>query len=312
MAIILFILKLIGILLLILLLGIVLLLVLPICYKAEASFHGKDVKAKGKVTWALLFLRVNVRYEEELYFMVRLFGIPCVCSDEKRWTLFGGGDDVVKVKKAKKPKKDKKPKEESVSMEKAQDVSPPVETPQIKDNNQDILDMDFDDDRWDDDSTKEEKKVKGESKFLKVKGFILRILEGIKSVYGKIKNLMEKGQSIVALLEDEDIIAALLRLKGYGMEGTKALLPQKIKGDLTFGFDDPALTGKILGHAAVLYGFYGENFNLYPDFTKQTIQGNLLVKGRLRRYRLIRLMWRIWRDKDLMRQKDRMAEVIGG
>lgn len=54
------------------------------------------------------------------------------------------------------------------------------------------------------------------------------------------------------LLEDEDIIDAVKRIKRYGVNGVKLLLPQKLNAKIIFGFEDPYYTGKVLGWTAAL------------------------------------------------------------
>lgn len=46
------------------------------------------------------------------------------------------------------------------------------------------------------------------------------------------------------LLEDEDIIDAVKRIKRYGVNGVKLLLPQKLNAKIIFGFEDPYYTEK--------------------------------------------------------------------
>ena len=74
---ILFILKLLGILILILLgliiLAVLLVLFVPVRYRGEGSYFEK-VKGNMKISWLLHILSVTVRYEEEVVIAVRLFG----------------------------------------------------------------------------------------------------------------------------------------------------------------------------------------------------------------------------------------------
>ena len=74
---ILFILKLLGILILILLgliiLAVLLVLFVPVRYRGEGSYFEK-VKGNMKISWLLHILSVTVRYEEEVVIVIRLFG----------------------------------------------------------------------------------------------------------------------------------------------------------------------------------------------------------------------------------------------
>jgi len=115
------------------------------------------------------------------------------------------------------------------------------------------------------------------------------------------------------LLEDEDIIDAVKRIKRYGVNGVKLLLPQKLNAKITFGFEDPYYTGKVLGWTAALIPIYGDHINITPDFEKRILKGELKIKGRIRRYKILYLLWKVYKDKDeLIKQKDRAIRMIGG
>ena len=60
------------------------------------------------------------------------------------------------------------------------------------------------------------------------------------------------------------------------------ILPQKVEGDLDFGFDDGYRMGQITGFAATLYPLYGNHLRVTPHFEKKILAGHLQGKGRLR------------------------------
>ena len=113
--------------------------------------------------------------------------------------------------------------------------------------------------------------------------------------------------------KDENIIDAVKRIKRYGVNGVKLLLPQKLNAKITFGFEDPYYTGKVLGWIAALIPIYGDHIDITPDFEKRILKGELKIKGRIRRYKILYLLWKVYKDKDeLIKQKDRAIRMIGG
>ena len=90
------------------------------------------------------------------------------------------------------------------------------------------------------------------------------------------------------------------------------MIPQKINGSIEFGTSDPALTGKILGYLAMMMPIYTEHLNITPDFTQEILKGNVMIRGRIRRYKILMLLWKVYKDKDLLKQKDRVVAMIGG
>lgn len=65
---------------------------------------------------------------------------------------------------------------------------------------------------------------------------------------------------------------ALLSILGH-------IRPKKLSGNIHFGFDKPSDTGRILGYASLLYAWYENSLNLYPDFEKTALDGNIYIRG---------------------------------
>ena len=92
-----------------------------------------------------------------------------------------------------------------------------------------------------------------------------------KNLITKIRKITDKMETVGDILEDEDIINAIKRIKEYGINAVKLLLPQKLNAQITFGFEDPYYTGKVLGWAAVLIPIYGDRIDITPYFEKRNI-----------------------------------------
>lgn len=57
------------------------------------------------------------------------------------------------------------------------------------------------------------------------------------------------------------------------------LRPSRLQIQARVGTDDPALTGKIMELAAVLYAFYQENIQITADFDEKVLEAGFFVKG---------------------------------
>ena len=321
MSILFLILKIIGILILIPIVLLLILLVFPICYQIEGDFDGKTPKAQAKVSWAVIFLRAKAFYEEELNFAIRIFGIPVYDSRKDHWSVLG--EHPEKDKKKGKKKRKKKDKKKPTSKKKSK-----KETNHKK---QDVFDLTWDEkeektaspttrkiNKRSEDTIPEpasEESTKKDKEF-----FGKKIVNLLKKCYNRCKNFITKVSKITNkmgmigdLFEDEDIIDAVKRIKRYGVNGVKLLLPQKLNAKITFGFEDPYYTGKVLGWIAALIPIYGDHIDITPDFEKRILKGELKIKGRIRRYKILYLLWKVYKDKDeLIKQKDRAIRMIGG
>ena len=324
MSILFLILKIIGILILIPIVLLLILLIFPICYQMEVDFDGKTPKAQVKVSWAVIFLRAKAFYEENLDFGIRIFGIPIYDSRKEHWSVLGEHEE----KESKKKKKDSK---KSKSTKKTTTATQEAKKEETKRLSEDVLDL-----PWDEkEASKNTSSSKQAAKRLKniiqseeqpesvpkdEEFFGKKIVKFVKKCYNKCKNfitkigkIINKMETIGDLFEDEDIIDAVERIKGYGVNGTKLLLPQKLNAQITFGFEDPYHTGKVLGWAAALIPIYGDHIDITPDFENKILKGHLKIKGRIRRYKILHLLWKVYKDKDeLIKQKDRALIMIGG
>lgn len=313
MSIIFLILKILGILILIPIVLILILLICPISYRVEADFDGEKPRGKFKLSWALFIVRIKAAYEEGTDFVVRIFGIPLYRSDSKRWSLLGGESEEVSEIKAPEKKKTKSKKKQT---EHKKSVQNEIRIEEEKTDPEDVFDL-----PWE-----EEEKISRETVFGKKASpleeksvFGKRIVEFLKKCYnkckcviGKIQRFTEKMEAVGELFSDEEILDAVHRIKKYGVDGVRLLIPQKINGSIEFGTTDPALTGKILGYLAMMMPIYTEHLNITPDFTQEILKGNVMIRGRIRRYKILMLLWKVYKDKDLLKQKDRVVAMIGG
>lgn len=115
----------------------------------------------------------------------------------------------------------------------------------------------------------------------------------------KIKRMVKRYREMKAFALDERTKAAVsLVWKQAGILLGQAL-PRKIRGRLHFGTEDPALTGQILGAIGIFYPLFMDNVKVEPDFEKPALEGELSLKGRLRIVTVLRIAWRLYRDKNV-------------
>ncbi len=260
-----------GILALLLLL-ILLVLFVPIRYRLHVSKQ-EQFSAYGKATWLLHILSIKYAYagkEEGIGRSIRVFGIrigrkeKTAASDKD-----SGGGRAIRWDEEPEPAAELPADTDSVNVQKASSESDPESA----------------------DAGTSSGPVKEDvhrSKEQKGPG----IKERVTNVTGKLKRL--KG-----LLESETFRRALSLCKNQLYRAWKAFRPRKIKGYVHFGFEDPSLTGRILGATCIFYAFYGDSLRVIPDFDKQIIEGKLDLKGRIRVITVILIGAKLYFDKDI-------------
>lgn len=128
-----------------------------------------------------------------------------------------------------------------------------------------------------------------------------RILRKIKfrfqALYGKVKEMGEKGKRLQAFLTDkanQKSFRQMLRM-------IKHILPRKLTGSVEFGFEDPSVTGQVTALCSFAYARYGDALQITPVFDEQVLE--VFVKGKGRMFLGVVLFWclRILMNKNIRR-----------
>ena len=132
-----------------------------------------------------------------------------------------------------------------------------------------------------------EKQCEKQSWFKKIKCTILKICD-------KIKSFWESKEKVTSFLTDDVHVEAFKIVKTELGILARHLRPRRIRGFVRFGFEDPYRTGQVLAGLSILYPFYGEHVEIYPDFEQKILEGDLYVKGHIRMVHLASLLWRLF------------------
>lgn len=327
----LFILKIIGIVLLSIL-GIVLLLLLtvlfvPIRYRLVLKKEPEEkLRFQGKIRWLLGAISAKISYEEDLAYVVRIFGFPFIKSDSSEDKDEIEEDQIgAEVFDGAKNTREE-PETEKIEVDKYEIIDEIIEEKE-KNENTSMIEQSKEEEvgieeRLSEDENRTFEKMKvpfNEKVKYKIKSFFEKICNVVKSVFYKCKEmwqnvsdgeekLSDKVSQVWEFLNASEteagknvILDALKRLFGH-------ILPRKWKGFVRFGMSNPANTGKILGVISVIYGLTGALPEIYPEFEQEILEVDLMVKGRIRISYLLRLFLNVWFDKNFKAAKERFEE----
>ena len=294
----LFLLKLIGIVLLVILGLIVLILAIvlltPIRYRIGASKY-QTIQAEGKVTWLFRLIEMVFKLDtgaeegKRLHLSFRIAWLKLYDNQKPK-------EKRIKQKKTRKTKS----KPESEQLEKViQSAKPeqpeakvqPIKTEQATEMKNEIP-----------------KAVHPEKILRLAKSAANKILSLIRSVFSLICSILSIPSKIMDGLEKLENFFTKLREKkeaffafyneAHNHQWFTAfwhrlkklllkILPRADRLYLHFGFEDPATTGQVLGGLSILYPICGEKMELCPEFNERILEGEVKCHGRIRPVSLV-------------------------
>ncbi len=271
------ILKLIGHIALIILFVVIALIVcvlfVPIRYQAKGNIDEMDFDFR--VHWLLKILKIRFTYKDKATdYAFYLFGVRTKFLDEEYSNKRKIRREKRKAKKAAKRRNSRKKKYQK-EHDKYKERFIKENNMQYEDLQRSDLNKDPTEDRTDVFQTSDTN-IPGTQK----------AMDAAKKIIGII-NAFREHRPIQLLWND--ITRFLYRAR-----------PRKMTGEITYGFDDPAMTGKVLGIISNLYFLYQyDRFVIQPDFESEEayISGQFRVKGYLQGLHGLVFVIRVLRKK---------------
>ena len=303
-----------------------LLLFVPLRYRLEGH-KAEDYAVEARLSWLLHILRVKIKYasESKLFYEVRLLWFLLLSNDEAWKAAHEEKKKLKAEKKAQKAEEKKQKQKEKRAKAKAK-LKKKKQKAAIRNadktgasvNNapQAARKSGTESSETETEPTSENTTWQTGEK----KNWFIRICDKIKAVFEKIKdklqsfrntikNLWHKADAVVAFLKDETNKAAFGASWSTFVQILKHIGPTKIQGYLAFGMDDPAATGYVLAVLGIFYGKFGKSFSIRPNFEEKQFETELRAKGRIRMSRLLRLAWKLWRNKDFKSLLDNIKQL---
>lgn len=321
------ILKIIGIVLLVilavLLFAVILVVFYPVSYTLYAAYE-QEVDIKAKVRWLFRLISVTFDYNiEGKKCVLRVMGIPVMDFLNPK---------PAKVKKEKRKKRrTPKPPQKKTESPQLSNASSDAENAFMQTQNasaqteHDFVQAETDrvqtgnaSEQTKTDSKQTEQKKSGKWKAFfakirsfpaKVKMFLASLLEKLKALIEQLSDLKSTIEQWVEILGRERTRTAISKAKNQIAGLLKHILPRKWKAYVEFGFEDPAMTGKLLGYYWMFIGLWGEHFICVPDFENKVFKGSIRAKGHIQVIKFICVAWHFFFDKDFVYLRNLSSEI---
>lgn len=305
-----------GFLLLFLIFLLILLLFIPFQYRIygkvpkavseKEHIEWKQLEAKLKISFLfILFQLIWEHKENKSKMVIRILGMKITSIGEKKEKKF---KNTVKETTSKNNVKKKRSEDdiEETKMENEKNrkeaEEPDIETQQKKEQ-QDIT---YIENRTVNEKEFQIKHKKSKNILSTIIKSPMRFVSTAKAVWGRFQRLqqlkgdiIEKTKQIADIWNDEHVRNGISMLWKKGKAMGMKLKPRSIQGYLHFGLADPADTGRVLGAFSVAYAFIGDTIRIDPDFEKLVFDGELEIRGRIPVFSLIRIVWKLYWDKEV-------------
>ena len=280
------ILKVLGIVLLallaLLLMIIIIVLFVPIRYRISGDKSDETINGKVRVSWLFGIIACFVLYhEKKVEFKVKVLGINILKFFKKKAAKDNASTNEAEVQL----NNSKKSSISEKNTNKIRETSGnETDTKKVADEN---------------DQDKEKPVVEKETIIGKVKKVFSKVTSTIEKIKLTIQNICGKIRYWKDFIADQRVKNALLLVKNHLIKLIRHIMPKKIKGHLTFGFDDPCKTGQILAGASVLYPVYYKSLTLCPDFSGPVLNGQLDIRGRIYLFYMVKSALQIFFNKNI-------------
>ena len=300
MHIILFILKILGILLLavlgILFFLLLLILFVPVRYSVEGKME-KDFQFEfqGKIHWLLHFLSFRFSWLEDGFSgTFRILGIRMRQKKERTKDLeeeIGNHLDEG-LEEAEEVEEAESSEEPELT---ALELSDPIE-----ESKTDIVEPSGQNSK-NRESPYERKKGRKKNFFQKLTNAWEAIRHTVLRFCDAVRNFKIKFQEVKEILSDEANQRVVKKAFGELKYLFRHFKFRKIYTNLTFSFGDPAVTGQVLGLLCMIPVLYRYDFHLYPDFESENLyaEGRFQFSGKIRLIHLLVVVFRMIANHDV-------------
>lgn len=123
----------------------------------------------------------------------------------------------------------------------------------------------------------------------------------LKSIKKRLGQFDKKKKKIFKSIKDEKNRLAIKILFKLLIKLLKHILPQRVKGRVEFGFEDPATTANIVGYISLLHPKYYKRVDIIPVFNNEIIDINLDIRGRIQLIYILYILIIGFFDKNIRR-----------
>ena len=126
-----------------------------------------------------------------------------------------------------------------------------------------------------------------------------KVSDAVKKIFAAVRSGKEKAVLVKEFVFGRECLDFVCVVRDNVLHLWRHIKPKLLRIDMTIGFDDPAVTGHVLGVIAAFCGAAGMMPCVTPDFEKRVFESDIEIKGRVTVFVLLKILIKVYFCEEL-------------
>lgn len=133
----------------------------------------------------------------------------------------------------------------------------------------------------------------------KIANTFKKVSDAVKKIFAAVRSGKEKAVLVKEFVFGRECLDFVCVVRDNVLHLWRHIKPKLLRIDMTIGFDDPAVTGQVLGVIAAFCGAAGMMPCVTPDFEKRVFESDIEIKGRVTVFILLKILIKVYFCEEL-------------
>lgn len=133
----------------------------------------------------------------------------------------------------------------------------------------------------------------------KIANTFKKVSDAVKKIFAAVRSGKEKAVLVKEFVFGRECLDFVCVVRDNVLHLWRHIKPKLLRIDMTIGFDDPAVTGQVLGVIAAFCGAAGMMPCVTPDFEKRVFESDIEIKGRVTVFVLLKILIKVYFCEEL-------------
>ena len=137
-----------------------------------------------------------------------------------------------------------------------------------------------------------------------------KVSDAVKKIFAAVRSGKEKAVLVKKFVFGRECLDFVCVVRDNVLHLWRHIKPKLFRIDMTIGFDDPAVTGQVLGVIAAFCGAAGIMPCVTPDFEKRVFESDIEIKGRVTVFVLLKILIKVYFCEELKEFKKSYKSIM--